>query len=191
MVTDITKTKKYKLALARQRARNAKFRKLPIARQRVAIARDVIKLLSKGKIKARSTYLNSPVETATRYRSADLGVALTCGECCEVCGIGSLFVATVMTANHVKVEDFHNSDDARQFEVDYLEKWFDYDQLTIIEMHYELRNEAYGFTSMGAKKTADARMVMIMENIISNGGRFIPSRGEHAVRQTGPVPCDD
>lgn len=72
--------------MARQGLKNQKFRALDPATKRVAIAKDVLKWLATGKLKAQSGfYLLAPTEV----------VDVVNGYKCEACALGSLFACAV------------------------------------------------------------------------------------------------
>lgn len=174
------------------RAMNLKFNKLSRKEQRIAIAKDVVEMLRAKKIVANSTYLTMPTETMfdehtpgfekAAERGLDASVCLEQVKC-EVCGIGSLFVGALrhndkLSAGTLKEQMEHG--DIRQTQVEYLEKWFDADQLQLVEDYYE-QNSGDFESPIYMEDDDNKRLSMIMENIISNGGKFDPSRGQHRI----------
>lgn len=184
----------------RMRKRNAAFKRLTKPKQRVQIAQDVLAALRSGRFIANSVYFHVPVTTPGGYAYASDEVrtvaAASCqlsavtsapGVKCEVCGIGSLFVAAAERANHLKFEDY--SGDVGQLELtDYLTEWFSEDQLRLVEACFERHAGFFDRYVITARRLvphpwdgtpASKRMRMIMENIISNGGTFLPWAGKH------------
>jgi hypothetical protein len=75
-----------------QRA-NARFKALPLMKQRVAIAQDVIKWLSSGRLAAGSQYVYSPdLRIAEADQVAEGKETTLNGYQCQVCAIGALVV---------------------------------------------------------------------------------------------------
>lgn len=186
-MNDITKTEKWQKEARSIKAGNRRFAKLTRKQQRVAIAQDVIKLLKSKKIVAASTYFSAPykfhnlIGIHPDLGDVDLATALSVcssrGDPCTVCGIGSLFVAAITKADQYTVSDSNRGGVHRYMEIDYLSRWFDSDQLTLIEHHYE---QIVG-GGVGSDLDNNKRMIAIMENIISNGGKFNPYKGKNAV----------
>lgn len=208
------KGKKFEKLKAKLKRENAAFRKLSKKDQRIAIAKDVIKLLKTDKIIARSSYLtlgnydefsdvfdsdlaDIMVDTSDddehdtcaiiNPKIAKLDASLLLEQmlpACEVCGIGSLFVAALRKNDKMTIEHFKDKvlDDAtRDHEVEYLAKWFDSQQLDLIEEYFEDRSGCDSESPIYSVVEQDKRLVMIMENIVSNKGEFDPHRGKHAI----------
>lgn len=177
-----TRGKLYESLQKYLKRRNREFVKLPRAKQRVQIAKDVLQQLEMGKIIPRTTYFTSLTPTGN-YQDEEL-CTLTAQTKCEVCGIGALFIAAVERTDEIEVGEFEGRD-ARDKIVEYLSKWFDSDDLDLIEAYFE-RNQRGGVKFpmdwdspiLKADDRGD-RMRMIMENIVSNRGRFDVSRGKH------------
>ena len=177
---------------ARLRRKNREFKKLSLREQRIKIAKDVISMIDVGLIRPASTYIRLPVFPAIEHRAKlDMSEVIAQLPSCEVCGIGSLFVSAVTSADVLKFSDFDFGDD-RNEEVRYLSRWFSEDQLWRVENYYEDRRSVYsdGHGHSGdshvspilcrhPKNAAETRMKMIMENIVSNRGRFDPLNGKH------------
>ena len=115
--------------------------------------------------------------------------AITMQTSCEVCGIGSMFVSTVEKCDKIKCllgEDGDENDiREREVQMEYMRKWFDKEQLLEIEKYFE--QDVYGGddsddSPIVAQESDTKRLVMIMENIISNGGKFDPRSGKHRIR---------
>lgn len=179
--------------------KNKAFWKLPKEKQRVAIAKDVIKHLSVGFYKAKSgTYLMiTKTQTDmgnTRNKQVDellIGIKNTGGQC-AVCGIGSCFASLAILGDDIaKPKDF----DADMYDEIYddsmrpkLRKVFDRQQLQFIEAAFErtdlhidkehtrLRDiDLVPAVRFGKRFRSDrGRLLAIMKNIIKNKGTFIP-----------------
>ena len=179
--------------------RNAAFAKLSLPEARVKIAEDVLVALMAKRFVARSTYFSITQnirtlkeEAARKYTSAyyEPPALLVSGECqlsavtlqvtCEVCGIGSLFVAAVERANNVSYDDM-SSRTQRDYLVKYLDTWFTEDQLDLIEDYFENNFDNYMKNAPWFNTPKVKRMQMIMDNIISNNGMFLPWIGAHRI----------
>lgn len=182
----LEQTVRFKNAKKKLRLANARFKKLSKKEQRIAIAKDVIAQVKAGRILPTSAYFQVSNAIASHLHAAgalELGTVIaSCtskNDPCEVCGIGSLFVSAVLKADKLKIKDFDFSSGVRKQEVQYLERWFDAMQLVLIEAHYEVSIAGIGCSNVPAQ-----RMIMIMENIISNGGKFDPYKGAHKVEKS-------
>jgi hypothetical protein len=198
---------KLKRALTR---RNVAFKKMSRKEQRLQVARDVIELSTVGKIVASGTYLSLPDDSEfeeavciedpdydgayleeARPEVAKIDTALLLEQlpACEVCGIGSLFVATLRRNDKLPLTDFTTGykHDTRGMQVEYLKKWFDSEQLDLVEAYFENeRGHDYPLNCYASpifnEEDADKRLTMIMENIVSNGGKFDPLKGKHKIK---------
>lgn len=197
--------KLFKKINARVKRRNARFKKMTRKEQRLTIAKDVVDMLRSQKLKPASTYLSlgsmgyklygyEDTKEGKEALKVDAGQVLACAvemEQCEVCGIGSLFVAAIVRNDKMKLKKFapaYENGDARELEVEYLSKWFDDDQLDLVEQYYEQNSHPdLGQRAGGGwvespiydTESDTDRLIMIMENIISNKGRFDPTKGKH------------
>lgn len=178
---------------------NREFRLLPKYKKRVTIAQDVLaQMKAKRFIAKQRVYLELRDEDARdRFCDVRSGNAKT-EECstlnsvlsdssCEVCGIGSLFVAAAeRTRACVDGMSGVNDDD---FMRQLLKDYFDMDQLLLIEAAFEGQYiEAECYEEEGVDKediaaalaftwgarTANARLERIMKNIVENRGTFVP-----------------
>ncbi len=164
-------------------AKNKAFKKLKKAEKRVAIAKDVLKYLKKGKFQAaRGEYVN------TDPQEGNLGTCelLQNAEMCQVCGLGALFVAGALKDCSIIKDDIFtrlNYDGKSQFMQFYddemrgaLGKYFSLDQLETIENAFESFTMGKGKGSTFNKGFGDAttRLSRIMKNIIKNEGTFKP-----------------
>jgi len=181
--------------------KNKQFKRLSKTEKRVAIAKDVLQQLDEKSFKAESCYLdvargddekrircliqNSPEEKAS--------YALASAKC-EVCGIGSLFVSTIELENKATVSDlFDNTENYEAMSIpfvgkkkmaDTLSKYFDEDQLDLIEAYFERTvvhaNGNLRITDINENSPIwetnrkSERLRMIMNNIIENKGKFKP-----------------
>lgn len=181
---------------------NALFRKMTKSEQRVTIAKDVIKLLSTKKLAAYSTYLDlgdldyelSEIVDgdercrtyAEKYAKVDASLvveqALTT-ESCQVCGIGSLFVAALRRNDKMPLAKLIDgyAGSARPMEVKYLKKWFGDAELATVEEYYEQNGNSDYDSPIRQEDDNDKRLKMIMQNIVSNKGRFDPHKGAHKI----------
>jgi len=197
------KGKKFEKLKAFLKRENAKFGKLTKKEQRLEIAHDVIALLKAERIMASSTYISfedgADLEPCYASEEDDYGdrvidpamkkietrLLLDQLPACEVCGIGSLFVAAVRKHDKLPISNFldlyNGRSDRRDSEARYLKKWFDQDELYDVERFFEADADNFSEQSSPIRSQNDKsiRLVMIMENIISNGGHFKPSVGRH------------
>jgi len=200
----------------RLRAKNRAFAKLTPARQRVAIARDVLAMLKQEKIEAGSTYFSSEeVSGVVSMESRALDAAVVTEQAtCRVCGIGGIFLGAIRNADQMPFGEFRSmigfgecSTRTRAAMVRYLRSWWSPSELTLIEHYFEGRypitlvkrdgtrypnpspiladpksrhKPLYGDGYSWSSPKANDRLTMIMENIISNRGRFNPRRGKHS-----------
>jgi hypothetical protein len=174
------------------RKTNEKFNSLSKAEQRVQIAKDVIKQLDSGKLVAESIYfnwnsseydaLNEKAQCLADQDSKTDFACLTKQTTCQVCGIGSLFVAALERDGRYKLGGKRSKDayPDREDEVAHLAKYFDADTLQDIEDHFE-QNEAWSRNDYNQEIIKEynetKRLKMIMENIIKNKGDFVPIPG--------------
>jgi len=164
------------------------------AEMRVQIAKDVIKQIAAKKYKATQ---GSYVANGEFYRQFDSMHKLYDEEAqvkvpktrCDVCAIGACFLATVDRFDKLKVGDLPgcwNPEYGRGGQVQYLNKWFSPDQLTLMEVAFE-KGEVPPTAYKGSDdrlddavaygcqyKTANQRLVAIMRNVIRNKGTFKP-----------------
>jgi hypothetical protein len=192
--------------------RNEAFEAMTPEKKRVTVAKDVLKQLDTGRLKAKhGTFLqlNGNVDAIFKAQDEgeDLAVALTQVPTCTACALGALFSCTVERA------DEYGSDIRFSYGLDfksgggkYLLQFFDSAQLALIEYAFERgtgymdegdgwmagrasfyltsdqRNSGLAFAK-GVKGTK--RMRLIMENIIANKGTFDPSTGPGAPAKKG------
>jgi hypothetical protein len=176
--------------------RNREFNKLPDARKRVVIAEDVLQQMKAKRFIAKlGTYIGVPYSVKEKFESSGEGEGEPAplhevleGVQCEVCGIGSLFVAAVDRMNECSVSDIDAVDDDR-FMREYLGGFFEEDQLVLIEAAFEgrfIRRGSTGYAEWSSEVTdairfgnsagedAAKRLRKIMKNIVDNKGTFVP-----------------
>lgn len=185
---------------ARLKRENKKFKTLSKGAQRLQIAQDVLTQLAMRRIRPESNYFSlsdglDEVAAEADQKGLDLS-EIVAQTTCHVCGIGSVFVAAVQRADKCKLSDMKATGNTRDFETDYLKRWFSLDQLGLIEAYYECHDSGSQYYSESGhdspfdsewdvrspihrQKSPNKRMKMIMENIISNRGKFDPTKGQH------------
>ncbi len=165
------------------------------AEKRVAIARDVIVRLEAGAILAGFVYFSADpldvFENCPALEKGDLRKSFRRRtQPCEVCAIGGLFYSQVMLGNGVQLSSSRDglSDDELRRK---LLQVFSSEQLQLIELAYEGRVtwtvEANLLSPSQQTRCGDfcyahrsedggrrMRMRAIAENIIANGGEFVP-----------------
>lgn len=190
--------KALKLRRERKRVsdRNRRFRKLSPDKQRVRIAKDVIVQLKDGRLRSWRGQYFSPSDLSrwgSVDRSTQLHVAFEEQPGCRVCALGATFVCAVKRANALRLSDGTingGASDTQRFMRSYLGSWFSVEQLGLIEVAFEgtprfaadgtdedLVSAATAFYRMHWRDDSSMpTMVAIMENIIRNGGRFVPGQ---------------
>lgn len=175
----------------RLRDRNYRFNKLTKNQQRVRIAKDVIQQLdSKKLIATQGTYFETKIDQSQINQQLN---RLIENKTCKVCAIGSVFAATVKRANDCAANEMESMFRLYdKYEADnrkirkYLKKWFNADQLALMETAFEgqcitansmllkadIRYKAYKLFN-DLKGNADSILRTIMQNIIDNNGKFI------------------
>lgn len=171
---------------------NRAFDRLPNYRKRIEIAKDVLLQLAAGRLKATSgAYLKfDTIYDRQKFYDA-IGRGLKISDAvkdatCNVCGIGSLFIAAAERTQCKATGMEEANDDG--FMRKHLGKWFDADQLDMIESAFEMRYIANGDSDLRSDdaaiqdsikfthgwQSATTRLKMIMQNIIDNNGTFAP-----------------
>lgn len=193
---------KMKKEAKRVRDRNYRFGKMTPTQQRVTIAKDVLKLLEEEKIVARSgTYMSlgrriddkdiwagSEYWTGSEVEGVQVHQLIESAPTCKVCGIGACFVAAVRRADQCKSTDMSSPSDDR-FMREYLGKWFEEDQIELIETAFESDTSFYSgdrdadldpahdAATFGSKyKDDNDRLEAIFANVAKNNGRFVPPK---------------
>lgn len=169
MTTEPAQTKEKWLAEVTER--EDQFNTLSEARQRVAIAKDVIAALDVGVIKNTKitglnasvffeVYVEEPQPIGIRA-DEDLRDVILAAPTCTACALGALFTAALLRADQCMADQVHAFDRkafcasdtpdrifSHGYEgswvaiVEYLNKWFSYAELIAIEMAYELGDGA-------------------------------------------------
>lgn len=181
--------------------RNKAFWKLPAPKQRVAVAKDVLKQLAAKFYKAkRGDYfvfsgLKKDINTPPKGLDTLFADLKKGGASCEVCGIGSVFASMTILGNksncsEFSLEQIHDgrsmSDSTMRHK---LNKVFSEKDRVLIEAAFEkdgeLAKDNEGCfeipenldkaVEFGKKYKSDSgRLKAIMNNIIKNKGEFIP-----------------
>lgn len=178
--------------------RKRRFNNLSQKKQRIAIARDVIKMLKNNQIKAsmNSGYFSAPGFDSLRIslNSFDKDVHVLVDSIrCEVCALGGMLAATVMKVDGMKFENIFYPELERNEVIAKLKNYFSINQLDLIESAYEMkpmgrfRTIGYVYTTVNDDQCASAvnfgrlfydgpfdRMIAIMQNIIDHNGTFTP-----------------
>lgn len=146
------------------------FDKLPKAKQRVVIARDLIARLDAKEFVAKSgTYFDvrlTPKELADK--STEVRDLLK-HKVCKGCQIGGLFLCAVDRHNKLSIGNFGNPTYNESGMREYLRTFFSDRQLNEVEKAFEQWEE---FDDWKVRQPAD-RMRAIANNIIRNKGRFV------------------
>lgn len=171
--------------------RNAWFKMLEPAQQRVTLAEEVLRYLDAGKINpVRGAYIHTPA--LQDYRGAGLQEVLEENHC-EVCALGALLYARVVSFNQFEIQAslVYRSIywDVVQTEMHH---YFSYQQIALIEAAFEMRTLAAhadpGYSELDRDEECEAasmfqgrgpasfRLRAIMENIIANGGTFVVTK---------------
>lgn len=175
----------------------SRFDQMTKAEKRVQIAKDVLLQLKKRRFKAESgTYFRTK-KGAPLDQDVELQAVFKKVKHCDVCALGSMFVASVDRFDKLKVRDFVRPADyiiseparwgsGREIRT-HLLGFFSASQIDKIESAFEksFMDETNGrhdtlenSVKFGERYSEDkARMIGIMENIIANKGTFIPSKG--------------
>lgn len=178
------------------------FEKLTPAQKRVQIARDVLAQLAAKRFKASpGTWVG---KDGGKFITEGSAVEQVCDltkkiKKCEVCGLGSLFVAAVERANDLKTDQLESKEYfsgegekrviGEEDVFDYLGRFFDGDQLDAIEAAFEMGDGARD--NVRAEKfcpdpNPTVRMTLIMENIIANRGNFDYDRKPRSIGYVTP-----
>ncbi len=203
-----TSGKKFQDTQKKLKKANAAFLKLTPDEQRVTIAKDVLAQLRTGKFKAGHTYFSfgagvedghDEIEVDDESYEAAVKAKIDMSSCisqvsCTVCGIGSLFASGVLKADKLKVNTFMGASDDRAAQVKYLKQWFTLKQLDLVECFFEqwgydnrtthsinLPDDVLDLSPIFQEGDNTERLKMIMQNIVSNNGRFDPFNGKYAV----------
>jgi hypothetical protein len=147
------------------KAKNAAFKKMSSAEQRIEIASDVIQWLRAGRVIATSGIYLEPLERQE-------GAAKIDGVQCYVCALGAVF-AVAVERDAVECSNVFSYREGAMRGA--LAPYFDFGQLRMIEAAFEEWSYEKEF---GDQYEDDAeRMIAIMQNIIDNDGTFVPESG--------------
>jgi hypothetical protein len=155
--------------------KNRAFWKKSKAEQAVAVAKDVLLQLEYKKYKARTgTYISANALNLPNAYDGDLqDLMLTKNPRCTVCAVGSAFLSMARLGDELTIgDDYHDS----------LALIFGIRQVSLMEAAFEgwRRNDG----SLSATKASrlfyekypkdQDRLRAIFQNVIDNGGKFIP-----------------
>jgi hypothetical protein len=190
------------LAAKRLRIRKANeaFKKMSAPEKRVQIAKDVLKHLRSKKIRpALGKWVRLPANSLN-HRSQEVQDVLLNEPRCTACAIGGLFVAAVLRANALKVEELgycqklaaQHGDETEiraEYLFKYLKRFFLAAQLRFIEAAFErgmggvLPRDTDPILAWESKVVHPReRMILVMKNIIQNKGTFITDKGQKSLR---------
>lgn len=165
-------------------AKQKAFLKLDPAKQRVAIAKDVIKQMAARKIKPRINYGYIDLEEKVLDAEDSQVCDILAKQQCTVCALGAMMVTAVQRANKLKVKDLdswwcNELDYIDQPDcLSYLGKFFPSEQLDAIEAAFEgwdpIEHDLPFKKRFAPRlRSATARMTAVMENIVKNKGTFV------------------
>jgi hypothetical protein len=174
------------------RDRERRFKQMTPEKQRVAIAKDVIRSIgSEDTITPKpGTYLDNWNFDEARFYYSDKynmeirDILLQDLPECSACAIGSMFVCAILRDDDLTLYKFREKH-GEDYRVK-LRKFFSQGQLDLIECAFET---SYGYNRLGrtGKIVSQAvkfgmkydndreRMLAIMKNIVTNKGEFIPA----------------
>lgn len=163
--------------------------KLPKDQARVLIAQDVLKQIKAGKIAAVA---GSYLILYNASGKEQFHEVLESASDCEVCALGSLMYSRVLLADKMNCSGFRKHlfiDRSDLDDMKELLKYFETEELAKIELFFEgystgnyagihiqsaeNRKQAYDFL---IKFPEQNRLQKIMQNIIDNGGTFVPEK---------------
>ncbi len=174
------------------KAANARFHKLPPAKQRVAIAKDVLASIRTRKLRPRrGRYLNINFGDGydVVYSRGEIQPLLLGGAKCEACAVGSCFLSAARLGDKQKgIQDLWH---IHQSPSSAARRHFSKEQLALMEFAFERfsvrmcssEDGVGGLTSdlqaVAAKfrnryRSDESRLSAIMRNIIKNKGEFCP-----------------
>jgi hypothetical protein len=175
----------------------AELQALPVEKQRVEIARDVLRMMKGRQLEAEHAVyvglgfsLTDIIERNPRARLADIFQSKRDegGRIGSVCAIGAAFVSAVDKFGRLKAsdtEDYLTPDGSPDEMIKYLGRWFSREQLRLMELAFEgkwwgvdieapeqrLFHRAQKFCE---RLSAEAGMEKIMRNVVKNNGTFKP-----------------
>lgn len=173
------------------------FKNLKPEAKRVAIAQDVIAQLDLEKIVAsQGTWLENAKYGESLFTGEDvknnklLSGKLAKVKQCEACALGSMFMCAVDLAKDLRCKSIENelnfNEKSTAIDLEsmepYLGKFFEKDQLRLIELAFEGGDGGYdpetdaegcAVVMFDIHDEAESRMRTIMQNIIDNKGTFV------------------
>jgi len=183
-------------------AKNKAFWRLSKSEKRVAIAKDIIKQISKGKIKPKEgLYIH--IKNKKKINNEDIPLdSVFSNNTCQACALGSCFISLVNLGDNLRLSDIEGSESAfyRSWSIEalqddynwrkYLRRAFTPRQLSLIESAFEKRGitdekdtltfwNVNDVTSKAKEfgrtyKKDNERLIGICKNIIANKGTFKP-----------------
>ena len=175
---------------------NEQFKKATKAQKRVMIAQDVLAQLKTKRYVAESgcwvqpNYYPDWKQLSDKDSVQELFAAKKI-ESCNVCALGGLFMSCTNFNNNTLLEDLYdvsgdlgNLIDEEEQLSNKLNKIFSTNQLKLIEMYFEANggyfredDEDDRIGVFYNKNSSDKkRLQLIMENIVENGGAFVPKK---------------
>lgn len=183
------------------RARNRAFSAMSAREKRVHIAKDVLRQLAKGKIKAvngeyfvpgrRVSNRLSDVENEGKDLSKLLG-----GESCRVCAIGAAFVCSVKKLDVVKAGQMEPGcwgvfDDNSMRDYLVATGAFSYKQVQALEDAFEGYDEEVGMDGFNTGvRSSKERLRRIMQRLVDTGGRVSFPTRELPASEPEPAPAE-
>lgn len=164
--------------LSNKKPKKKPFDKLGPAQKRIAIARDVLKQLKNGRLKAKAGQFINHLDANNHFTSNNNSAAT-----CEVCAMGGAFIAL----HHLKQKSWLDTMVGMPIQPNRLEifdalgAYFETYQLRKIEDAFETRygagcihqTDGRNFFYTDGFSNDKLRLRLIMENIVVNRGRFI------------------
>ena len=172
-------------------------RALPLWKQKVLLAEDVIALLKAKRIRAERGAYFELLRNDDRWDEPDTIVQKIFHDAfseddllCAVCGIGAVFVAAVDKFDTLTVGNC-GGEPHENMMIEYMGEWFSESELRAIEVAFEGRRVPHGIAmntnvvlraldfghteqDQSIRMKPDAVMIKIMENIVANKGEFKP-----------------
>lgn len=172
----------------KKQVKGIKFDDLSPQMKRIHLAKDVIaKIKSERFIPTAGSYVWINADNLSRIEQKSFKTEYKKNKDidCEVCALGALFCSYVLEKNKVSIKEMMN-ESSNPYITEKLAGIFSPEQLNLIEAFFEgwgdeissnngvWSDEALMFYEMYEDDTQ--RLILIMENIASNGGKFKPER---------------
>ncbi len=154
---------------------NKKFAKMPKKDKAIAIAKDVLKHLRHTNINNEKDYCAGEVKLPanTTCETNIQPYVSKLAKTCNVCALGGMFLSYIRLFDRVSYGDIgymenydHNISVGRSFITNKFEKIFTFDNLSDIESAFESK-------WIDNYPNPKDRMKAIMNNVITNDGRFV------------------